>query len=349
MKTKFKSSIRAAYHSFGGAACVGAVLLIASSARAQNLFAAGYSYTTIYEITPGGTVSIFNNNLSGPQGLAFNSAGDLFVANYDWFSGNGGKINKITPSGTMSTFATLSGNAYVLAFDSAGNLFVSNPSFNAIVKIKTNGVTSTFATVSGNPGELAFNSAGDLFVICTLGNRITKITTNGVTSTFASGFYSPHGLVFDSAGNLFTVSSGQVIKVKPDGTQSLFTMVNDPMGLTIDSADNLFVSQRFDRSIIKIAPNKKQSTFASGLCQQVIGLAFQPAPPILGIISRTNGVPYVIGVSGVCGQKIVFQSSPDLQNWASLVTNTFTSARWNYTNNTPQNYNAQYYRALWLW
>ena len=36
MKTKIKSAIRAACHSFGGAVCVGAVILISSSAQAQN-------------------------------------------------------------------------------------------------------------------------------------------------------------------------------------------------------------------------------------------------------------------------------------------------------------------------
>jgi hypothetical protein len=38
MKTKFNSTIRTACHSFGGAVCAGAILLIASSAPAQNRF-----------------------------------------------------------------------------------------------------------------------------------------------------------------------------------------------------------------------------------------------------------------------------------------------------------------------
>jgi DNA-binding beta-propeller fold protein YncE len=49
--------------------------------------------------------------LDNPQGLAFNSAGDLFVAN----SGNG-TITEITPGGQQTTFASRLSNPTFLAF-----------------------------------------------------------------------------------------------------------------------------------------------------------------------------------------------------------------------------------------
>ena len=101
MKTKFKSNIRAGCHSFGGVVCVGAVLLIASSAQAQNLFETDLHSGNIYEYTPGGARSTFASGLDEPYGLAFNSAGDLFAA--AWGSGN---ITEITPGGVQSTFAS---------------------------------------------------------------------------------------------------------------------------------------------------------------------------------------------------------------------------------------------------
>ncbi|MGP8200307.1 MAG: hypothetical protein ACLQU4_12480 [Limisphaerales bacterium] len=58
MKTKFKSNIRAVCHSFGGAVCAGAVLLIASSAPAQNLFVSDAS-GNIDEFTPSGAETTF--------------------------------------------------------------------------------------------------------------------------------------------------------------------------------------------------------------------------------------------------------------------------------------------------
>ena len=64
--------------------------------------------------------STFASGLNDPSGLAFDSAGNLFVA--DAVSG---AVYKFTPAGVRTTFA--SGLSYPngLAFDRAGNLFVA--------------------------------------------------------------------------------------------------------------------------------------------------------------------------------------------------------------------------------
>jgi len=53
---------------------------------------------TISEVTPGGAVSTFASGFNGPFGLAFDAAGNLFVAN----NGNG-RISEVTPGGAVST------------------------------------------------------------------------------------------------------------------------------------------------------------------------------------------------------------------------------------------------------
>ena len=75
----------------------------------------------IYEFTPGGVQSTFASGLNYPAGLAFNSAGNLFVA--DIGSGN---IYEFTPGGVQSTFASGLNTPEGLAFNSAGNLFVAD-------------------------------------------------------------------------------------------------------------------------------------------------------------------------------------------------------------------------------
>ncbi len=73
---------------------------------------------------------------SGPDGLAFDSSGNLYIANY--FSST---IIKVTPAGAASTFIT--GNPITgpkgLAFDSSGNLFVANFNANTILKYSPEG------------------------------------------------------------------------------------------------------------------------------------------------------------------------------------------------------------------
>src|SRR5439155_12404943 len=84
---------------------------------ANNVFV---SSATILKYTPGGTQSTFATGLSFPRALAFNSAGNLFVADV-----NDGAVLKYTPGGIQSTFASGLTQPSGLAFDSVGNLFVA--------------------------------------------------------------------------------------------------------------------------------------------------------------------------------------------------------------------------------
>ena len=54
-------------HSFGGVVCAGAVMLIASSAQAQNLFVSNFRSGNINEFTPGGVQSTFASGLGSTQ------------------------------------------------------------------------------------------------------------------------------------------------------------------------------------------------------------------------------------------------------------------------------------------
>ncbi len=143
---------------------------------------------------------------------------------------------------------------------------------------------SLFASGLNYTTGLAFNSAGNLFVAS--GNAIQEFSPNGVQSTFAS-VSAPGGLAFDSAGNLFVTAGTSIIKITPSGVCSTFVseasgLVNLNIGPAFDSAGNLYVAQwgngiTNNGSIIEIAPDGKQSTFASGLYSPGT-LAFQPAP-----------------------------------------------------------------------
>jgi DNA-binding beta-propeller fold protein YncE len=81
--------------------------------------------------------------MPGATGLAFDSAGNLFVANYGISQPGEGSISKITPNGAQSTF--VSGLSYPngLAFNSADDLFISEGGI--IDEITPDGVQNTFA------------------------------------------------------------------------------------------------------------------------------------------------------------------------------------------------------------
>jgi hypothetical protein len=106
MNTKYKSAVRAGCHSFWGVVCTGAILLMAASAPGQNLFVDSFFGGNIYEFTPGGVQSTFASGVSYPSGMAFDSAGNLFVVEYGNGLTNNGDILEFAPNGTQSTFAS---------------------------------------------------------------------------------------------------------------------------------------------------------------------------------------------------------------------------------------------------
>jgi streptogramin lyase len=181
---------------------------------------------------------VFADHLQSPCGMAFNKAGDLFVA-----ANPGNLIYEFTPgSGTPTIFATGVEDPYDMAFDSRGNLYVSNLHNGTITKITPSGVQSIFASGLNNPDGLVFNAAGDLFVSdsspC---DSITEITPNGIQSTYVTGLNNPQELAFDSQGNLFVAydgtsrgNPGDLIEIAPDKTKTVISSsVGSPLGLAI--------------------------------------------------------------------------------------------------------------------
>ena len=277
--------------------CAGAVLLIATNGQAQNLFVATSS--SVIEITPGGAQTTFASGFVNPWGLAFNSAGDLFVANVGTES-----IIKITPSGAQSTFASGLGlnESSGLAFNSAGDLFVGS-GYNGggyIYEFTPGGLQSTFASGLNSPAGLAFNSAGDLFEMDASSGSINKFTPFGAKSTFST-VVDGVGLAFNRAGDLFVAegyNAGHIIEITPQGLQSTFASgFNYPQGLAFDSAGNLFVSD--SGSIIEITPGGVRSTFASGVSYSSWDLAFQgetlPVPEPSSWLLLMSGIGALFG------------------------------------------------------
>src|SRR5438094_7806543 len=97
--TKLRSGVGLTRHLISGALCLAVISLICARASAQNLFAVDVA--SIDEFTPNGVQSIFASGLNNPRGLAFDRAGNLFVAD-----AGSGAVYKFTPEGVRTTFAS---------------------------------------------------------------------------------------------------------------------------------------------------------------------------------------------------------------------------------------------------
>ena len=148
--------------------------------------------------------------LSGPSGLAFDTAGNLYFAD-----SNNNRIRKIDLDGRISTVvgtgptdstgdgaagsaATLAGPRG-MAIDRDGNLYIAEADGNRVRRVDTNGVITTLA----GTGEAGYEGDGGPATVATLRT---------------AGFLA--ALAIDSHGNLFIADAGNrcVRVVSPDGT-----------------------------------------------------------------------------------------------------------------------------------
>jgi DNA-binding beta-propeller fold protein YncE len=197
--------------------------------------------------------TVVSSGLVGPNGLAFDSAGDLFIANY------GNKTVSVLPKAsgtifgrsvsadTLTTVVSPRLDAPIaLAFDSAGDLFIASSGNTVSVLPKASGKilghsvsADTLATVvsSGldHPFALAFDSAGDLFIASYVSDTVSvlpkasgkifgrSVTADTLATVVYPGLGVPAGLAFDSAGDLFIASYvNDTVSVLPKAAGKIF-------------------------------------------------------------------------------------------------------------------------------
>ena len=306
-ETRFKSPIGRAGQLFSRLAGLGAVILICSSASAQNVCVSGRDASggEIFKFTWDGGQSIFASGLYRPSDLAFDSAGNLFFMDYEIVGdGSSGEaaIYKITPNGTLTIFASRLSYSSDLVVDKAGNLFVADYDSGIIYEYKPTGSRATFASGLYHPGGMAFDSAGNLFVADnSMGNiyqgSIYKYKLDGSRTIFAVLDPSdrPAGLAFDSIGNLFMADlGGNIYKYDPPGVLHRYprttfgSVPGSAESLAFDGAGNLLVvdaggvngSSLIPNAIYKFTQQATRSMFASGQTQSETfsHVALQPMP-----------------------------------------------------------------------
>jgi len=253
----------------------GAFVLLALGLTADSASAQFVDFRTMAGASPAGyedatgTAARFN----APTSVAVDAAGNVYVADQQNCF-----IRKVTPAGVVTTFA--------------GTIVNDNPCGS------TNGAGNV-AQFNG-PNGVATDSAGNVYVADTFNNKIRKITPAGVVSTlagtgafgFADGpgataqFRSPRAVAVDAAGNVYvadaqnqlirqvtplgvvsTVAGLAVTSGSADGTGSV-ARFNNPYGIAVDSAGNLYVGDANNNTIRKIAPGGVVTTLAgtAGTC-----------------------------------------------------------------------------------
>jgi sugar lactone lactonase YvrE len=202
--------------------------------------------------------------LSQPEGMAFDSAGNLFFAD----QGNG-RVREINSSQMVTTVAggfvgdgspakeaSFNGIFDVHpAFDTTGNSYVADTGNNRVRKVSPDGVISTFAgnglsgysgdgglatsAMLSNPNSVVVDNQGNVFIADTGNGVIRKVDPQGIISTFAQpspfGFLSTVliGLATDANGNLYSTDGFSVVyKTDSSGNSTIFAGMQFQLGFT---------------------------------------------------------------------------------------------------------------------
>jgi sugar lactone lactonase YvrE len=205
--------------------------------------------------------------LAGPAGVKVDSSGNIYIATYA-----DNRIRVVNAKGIINTFAGNSGYGFAgdggsalsaqlssprgIALDSSGNLYFADRWNNRIRKI----AGGTITTIAGNgqanyggdggaaisaqlsyPAGVAADNAGNLYVSDLLNNRVRVVTPTGTISTYAGTGAAGFG---------------------GDGGAAVSAQLNQPAGLAVDSAGNLYIADSYNAVVRKVTPQGVISTVA---------------------------------------------------------------------------------------
>ena len=215
-------------------------------------------------------------SLGDPQGIALDAAGDIFIA--DWnnnvirevvkatgdiitVAGGGNSYNGDNGDGGPATAASL-GYSTGVAVDAVGDIFIADSNDNVIREVVH--TTGDIITVAGGGTNAGSDGLGD-----------------GGAATTAS-LSSPQGVAVDTQGDIFIADSnnnlirevvkatGEIIAVAGNGTSNrdgsptgdggpaTAASLNNPTGVAVDAAGNLFIADEYDariREVVKSTGN----------------------------------------------------------------------------------------------
>jgi sugar lactone lactonase YvrE len=297
--------------------------------NAGNVYVADTSNNAIRKITPAGVVTTLAGGgapgatdgtgtaarLHEPRGIAIDSAGTLYVADYE-----NEMIRKITPAGVVTTLAgkaDVAGDAdgvgtnatfrapMGIAVDTTGVVYVADGGNRAIRRISADGTVTTVATTGSalsQPRGVAVDANGVLYVADYESHSIRSIARSGAITTLAGTITSPG--TADGTGSAARFHYPSAVAVSAGGAVHVADTENDTVRVITTGGAVTTVAGRAGRTSVADgvgAAARFEDPFAVAADANGIVYVADSAAHVIRKVSPTGEVTTYAGTPGSFG------------------------------------------------
>lgn len=233
------------------------------------------------------------DGFSSPVGMAFDAAGNLFVA--EW---GAGRVSRIDPAGKRTTFADGLSGPSGLTIGPDGTIYVASYSRDEVYRFTPAGERSVYVTGLATPAGLSFDRSGRLLIANRRNNQILAVTRNGGLESVIDGLRTPVGAV-QTPDNGYVVSNidGGVTILRPDGSRieagEAFATPGPGVAMTRDG--RVFVVDYGGTTVREILADGPSRAVADGL-RSPVGLVVAPDGASLLTAAWGDGTIYRIPI-----------------------------------------------------
>ena len=218
------------------------------------------------------TQTTLGGGFDSPAGLAVDGSGNVYVANSNSPSNDGG-VNGVEemPAGCASSSCVTSlGGGFSepsgVAVDGSGNVYVAD-NFDGVKEMPPGcGSASCVTSLGGGfgyPAGVAVDGSGNVYVADSVNDAVKEMppgcASSSCVTTLGGGFYFPFGVAVDGGGNVYVADTQDYeLKVMPPGCTSstcVTTLVGGgiaPDGVAVDGGGNVYVGDEYGTGVMEL-------------------------------------------------------------------------------------------------
>jgi streptogramin lyase len=204
-------------------------------------------------------ISYSGGGLSGPQGVAVDGSGNVWVTN-DTVAG----VTKLSSAGAVATGSPFTGGGlslpYGIAIDTNGNAWIANNTSGSVTEFPatfpTTGTASNYTVCNlSGPKGIAIDGSNDVWIPDNGHNDVCELSSTGALVSPGAGYTGgglngPQSIAIDGSGNAWVANyaGGSVTKfsslgvVQSGSNGYMGSGLHDPDGIAMDKSGNAWVA-----------------------------------------------------------------------------------------------------------